>query len=159
MSNNIKTIYFCPKDNPAKTRLNLDPIYLSCLSQMSLSVLRNIARESKLKKWTALKKADLITFLKKNSFTIMGSLHKQTLSPDTLRAWVELFAPDISVSEHYTSIILSTLAQTGYFRTKRHRKKIIRFPLSSFETLDIDDVFTYNAITNLYNDSDSESEY
>ena len=74
MSNNIKLIYFHPKNNPTETCLNLDPIYLSCLSQMSVSELRDIARESDLRKWSALKKADLINFLKKHSFAIIQSL-------------------------------------------------------------------------------------
>ncbi len=103
-----------------------------------------------------------MNFLKTHSRAIIESLHKR-IFPESLRAWVGLFVSDKSVAEHYTEIILKTLTQIGCLRFKppktRHRRKVTRRSLPKYRTLDIDDEFTYNAITNVYNDSDSESDY
>ena len=162
MSNNLRQIFFCPKNIFTGMHLDSDSAYFSYLSKMTISELQDIARESELRGWSNLKKADVVSFLKTHSHATIESLHKR-IFPESLRAWVGLLVSDKSIAKHYTKIILKTLNRIGCLRDKppktRHRRKVTRRSSPKYRTLDIDDEFTYNFITNVYNDSDSESDY
>ena len=84
---------------------------------MSVLELRDIARESGLFGYSALRKADLVGFLERRSFEITDSLNER-IFPDALRAWVGLFVSDRSVAKHYTEVISDTLTRIGYSRPK-----------------------------------------
>ncbi len=97
--------------------LDSDSAYFSYLSKMTVSELQDIAPESKLRGWSNLEKADLVSFLKTHSRTTIESLHKR-IFPESLRPWVGLFVSDKSIAEHYTEIILKTLTRIGCLRDK-----------------------------------------
>ncbi len=67
--------------------------YFSYLSGLTVKELRDIARESGLYEYTALRKANLIRFLDRQSRVIKKCVEKQ-MFPDAMKAWVELFAPN-----------------------------------------------------------------
>ncbi len=39
--------------------------------------------------------------------------------PDTMKAWVELFAPNEFAAEHFTQVIMNTLSDMSYFGKKK----------------------------------------
>ena len=88
--------------------------YFSYLSGLTVKELRDIARESGLYEYTALRKANLIRFLDRRSRVIKKCVEKR-MFPDGLRAWVELFAPNEFAAEHYTQMIMNMLSDMSYF--------------------------------------------
>ena len=93
MSNNLRQVFFCPKNIFTGMHLDSDSAYFSYLSKMTVSELRDIVRESELRGWSNLKKADLVNFLKTHSRAIIESLHER-IFPDSLRVWVGFFVSD-----------------------------------------------------------------
>ena len=82
--------------------------YFSYLSGLTVKELCDIARESGLYGYTALRKASPIRFLDKRRQLIKKCVEKR-MFPDAMRAWVGLFAPNEFTAEHYTKVILDTL--------------------------------------------------
>ena len=91
--------------------------YFSYLSGLTVKELRDIARESGLYGYTALRKANLIRFLDRRSRVIEKCVERR-MFPDAMKTWVELFAPNKSTAEHYTQVIMSTLSNMSYFEKK-----------------------------------------
>ncbi len=92
--------------------------YFSYLSGLTVKELRDIARESRLYGYTALRKASLIRFLDKRRQLIKKCVEKR-MFPDAMRAWVELFASKEFAAEHFTQVIMSTLSDMSCFKKKK----------------------------------------
>ncbi len=91
--------------------------YFSYLSGLTVKELREIARKSGIYGYTALRKTDLVRFLDRRSRVIKKCVDKR-IFPDSMKAWVELFALGNFV-EHYTQAIINTLYDMSYFEKKR----------------------------------------
>ncbi len=91
--------------------------YFSYLSSLTVKDLKALARESGLYGYMALRKANLIRFLDRQSRVIKGCLEKR-MFPDSMKAWIGLFADD-NFAEHYTEVILHTLSDTSYSKKRK----------------------------------------
>ncbi len=82
------------------------------LSTLSMSELRDIARESKVIGFSKYKKAGLVKFLSRQTNSVNRSLSER-MFPEAMRAWVGLFTKNKFTTDHYTDVILSTLNNIG----------------------------------------------
>ena len=169
-------------DNPPPS------ISTSILSKIPVTKLRYIARESGLKGWSELRKVSLVKFLKKHSFAIMDFLHEQTF-PDTLSAWVKLFSTSGFAEHYTEVImstltrmkyfkpnchwldnlcIVSNAEELIQFIIEDRNDNSVEYICDSDtdHDLEIDDETDsdledefYDFIENVYNESDSESDY
>ena len=84
------------------------------LSTLSMSELRDIARESKVIGYSKYRKAGLVWYLSRQTNSVKRSLSER-MFPEAMRAWVGLFTKNKNITDHYTDVILSILNNIGYF--------------------------------------------
>ncbi len=86
------------------------------LSTLSMSELRDIARESKVIGYSKFigyskyKKAGLVKFLSRRTNSVKRSLSER-MFPEAMRAWVGLFTKNKFTTNHYTDVILDILVR------------------------------------------------
>jgi hypothetical protein len=123
--------------------------YFAYLSDLTVEELRNIVEESNIHEYSHYERDDLIKlidqycvnvdddwyYIDELDYLVKDITHElvkkcveKRMFPDAMKAWVDLFAPNKSVSEHYAQVILDVLSPMSVFEEKSN-EEYIRYPL------------------------------
>ena len=123
--------------------------YFAYLSDLTVEELRNIVEESNIHEYSHYERDDLIKlidqycvnvdddwyYIDELDYSVQDITHElvkkcveKRMFPDAMRAWVDLFVPNKSVSEHHAQVILDVLSPMNIFEEKAD-EEYIRYPL------------------------------
>ncbi len=114
--------------------------YFSFLSGLTITELREIAKECKLRNYSRLRKADLISFLdcycekrpidcpESVTYEVVQRCLERWMFPKALEAWVEHFIPNQCAPKHFVQVILHTLSSFTIFEEVKYNEEFMCQP-------------------------------